>query len=240
MFKRISLITLAALMPVAAQAGNFVDGIYTSNLGYSIKPPENWQRVDMSNVSLMSEWLPQNISTESLDRFDVIFYPSFTKSDISLAGDDKRQADNKARLDADPSTPRENLTRPIHETPPDRETLPGFTSTVSVMVIAHKPSSMASEYAKIYADELQTKHDSMFEFATDFKVNSATSEPLTPGDAFIFNMEFRINNRRVAVDQTVLFRKSETYIITCTSDINEYMSDKRWCRGVVNTLKFAD
>ncbi len=241
MIKRILLTSLMFLMPAAVSAGDYGGNFYTSNLGYSIMlPDDSWARLDASNAEAMQKWLPQNISANSVDRFDAIFYPSFSKVDLSLDGDKKRLQDNQAKKDADPDVAPDSLAKPAHQTPPDPASLPEFSPTVSVMVINSKPSSMAPENAKNFADALAAKHDELFGFAGDFKVKSATFDTLDPGSAFIFIMEYRIKNRRIAVEQTALFHNDQTYIITCTSDSNEYVKDKDWCRNVVNSISFSD
>ena len=241
MFKRILLASVVCLMPTAVLAGDYSGNYYTSNLGYSIMlPDDSWARVDASNAAALQKWLPQNISAGSLDRFDAIFYPSFSKVDLSVDGDYVRLQDNKSKKEANPDLSADMLAKPFHETPPEPENLPAFVPTVSVMVVNYKPSSVASEKAKDFADALAAKHDAQFGYASDFKVKSATFDKLEKGSAFVFQMEYRLKSRSVAVEQTALFHNDQTYIITCTSDSNEYVKDKDWCRKVVNSIEFAD
>ncbi len=241
MFKRLLLASIACLMPTAALAGDYSGNYYTSNLGYSIMlPDDTWARVDASNVAALQKWLPQNISASSLDRFDAIFYPSFSKVDLSMDGDTVRLQDNKSKKDANPDISQDMLAKPFHETPPEPENLPAFVPTVSVMVVNYKPSSMTSENAKNFADALAAKQDAQFGYASDFKVKSAVFDKLEKGSAFVFGMEYRLKSRSIAIEQTALFHNDQTYIITCTSDSNEYVKDKDWCRKVVNSIEFAD
>ena len=104
----------------------------------------------------------------------------------------------------------------------------------------NKPSSTKPENAKIFADAIMKKKDIMVDYAADFKINSATMDSLGPGEAFVYKMEYRVKNTRVSVEQAVLFHKNQTYVVTCTSDSNEYMEDKNWCRNVIDSMRFAD
>lgn len=85
MYKRLFLALFIAMLPISALAGDFTKQHYTSHLGYKIKAPNSWTRVDAATIEAMKNNLPQNIDSSSVQRFDVIFFPSAkdnTKSDF--------------------------------------------------------------------------------------------------------------------------------------------------------------
>ena len=64
------------MLPLSALAGDFTKLHYTSHLGYTLKAPDSWTRIDASTVEAMKDNLPKNIDSQAVQRFDVIFFPS--------------------------------------------------------------------------------------------------------------------------------------------------------------------
>lgn len=235
MLKKVLSIAFAFMIPATAVAGSFDEtGVYSSNVGYKIRPPEGWMRVDASTVDALKGHIPENISTSALDRFDVVFFPKHKDMvDTSKQADDARIAENKARLEADPKTAPEELTPPIVDTSVPES----FVPTISILALEHVPESQEPEYAKAYAETIVEEMKATASYAEGFKVLSATRDALTPSDAFVFNIEFRSGERMLLVEQYVLFASSHTYVVTCTQDSNEYIGDKKWCRKAVESMK---
>lgn len=234
MFKKLLPIAFVCTIPATAVAGSFENGLYTSNVGYTIMPPKDWTRVDMATVEALRNNLPQNISPEALKRFDVIFYPKAKDFvDTSLNADNARIEANELRLKEEPGTAPEELEPPIVDTSEPAE----FVPTISVMTLKHKTTNSAAEYAKVYAQTLQENIPEGASYASDFKVKDSTQTYLVAGDGFVFNVEFRANERSLAVEQAVIFLSDRTFVITCTQDSNEFMRDKNWCKSAYNSLK---
>lgn len=76
MYKRLLLALFIAILPISAQAGDFTKQHYTSHLGYKLKAPKSWTRLDAATVEAMKDNLPKNIDSQAVQRFDVIFFPS--------------------------------------------------------------------------------------------------------------------------------------------------------------------
>lgn len=221
------------LLPSLAFAGNFENGLYTSNLDYQIRPPENWTRLDASNASAMSGHVPDNIQVSGTDRFDVIFFPEFSNTDTSKKADDERLAKNKEAKEAN---------KPDEIKPPivDSVTPPEFVPSVSVLVISEVPSVQTPEIVKAYEKKLIESHDG-FSYADSFQVLNATKETAYAEDAFLFKFSFNYNRREIDVEQALMFHLNSTYVITCTSDAQEPVNnDKKWCRSVITSIKFKN
>ncbi len=72
----LGVIGLVTLMAVAAPgwAGTFKGGVYTSNHGYQMTPPEGWRWVDSGNHAVQAEELPGPLAAASVETYDVLFY----------------------------------------------------------------------------------------------------------------------------------------------------------------------
>ncbi len=236
MFKQLAVIVLSLMLPATAWAGSMEDGKYTSNLGYTIHPPKDWQRVDAATASAMTGHVPLNINMSGLERFDVIFFPKFSNADTSMAADDERLKKNKEMLAEDSSaTPLKPI---VDMTDP-----PNFSPTISVLAMKYVPEAVNAERVVAFNEHLLETISSAATYAQDFGAESTLREYHQASDAdsgatFEFNIRFRHKNRGIKVEQTLIFHKNTTYIITCTSDENEYVSPESWCKETVNSMSF--
>lgn len=236
MLKRVLFAAIFLFLPALAYAGSFVDGVYSSNLGYSVTPPKGWVRLDASNASAMQGHVPQNIDVLGTSRFDVIFFPPFSKVDTSLAADTERLEKNKAVRDANKNPDPEDIIPPAS----DMTQPPEFSPSMSIIVLNSVPSKMKPEMAKVYADKLIAQVREMSDFS-DFEIKASTMDNTLPaGDDFNFVLGFRRNQKEYKLEQTIIFRpnESETVVVTCINDANEYEADKMWCKSAVTSLKF--
>lgn len=60
--------------PPAVEAGTFEKGVYTSNLGYRITPPEGWQAVDRGNHAVQTDAMPGTLAAAPASGYDVLFF----------------------------------------------------------------------------------------------------------------------------------------------------------------------
>lgn len=235
---RILLTVLAVLLPFSAMAGTFDDeeGVYTSYLGYEIKPPKGWTYVDMSNIAAMKSSLPNNISPKMFERIDVAFFPEYSgdPKQTNLNADRDRQMKNDEALRDDPSISPEELLKPVVKF----DNPPSFSPVITIMSVRAK-IDQAAEAPKAYEKEIiqRMKKNSSIE---NFKVTSSTyDDALAPGAAYVFSYEFSYKrSKTVAVDQTILFNDDQTLVISCTQDVEEYVNNKKWCAQAVNSIRF--
>lgn len=234
MLKRVFLAAFFLLLPAIVWAGDFSDGIYTSNLGYSVQPPQKWARLDASNAAAMKGHVPENIAIKSTERFDVIFFPNFMKADTSLTAENDRLAKNKEILDADKNAAPDELLQPIS----DKIEPPEFSPMISILVLNIVPSKITPEMVKVYEEQLISMNEQEGDYSGFKVLGSTMSTSLDGGDAFIYNIEFRRNRMAYKVEQTIIFHTNETLIVTCMEDANDFNDDKMWCKNVVGTIKF--
>ena len=229
MFKRFLLTALALLLPSIAMAGSFENGIYKSNLGYLISPPEDWIVLDAANFNAMTGHVPRNISTQGVgERIDVIFFPAFSKVDTSKKADDKRIEANKNVADGEKQPPITDKSDP-----------PKFAPFISVLAVKNVPSKDSAEMVKAYADKIMANRDDGISDAEGFEIVNFTKDTAYAEDIFLFNIKYRYDTRRIEVEQALMFHKEVTYIITCTNDAEDPVeNDKRWCRKVITSMKF--
>ncbi len=236
MFKKLAATVLFLMLPAAAWAGSMEDGKYTSNLGYTIHPPKDWQRVDAATANAMTGHVPLNINMSGLERFDVIFFPKFSQVDTSRDADDERLNKNKEMLKEDSgATP----VLPIV----DKTDPPEFSPTISVLAMKYMPEAVNAERVVAFNENLLENITNAATYAQDFGAESTLREYHPASDAesgatFEFNIHFRNKNRGIKVEQVLIFHNNTTYIITCTSDENEYVSPESWCKETVNSMSF--
>lgn len=246
MLKRIAAAAFLALLPGIAQAGTFNGTTYRSNLGYTVKPPANWVRVDAATVKAMSELdlLPSNITPKVFPRIDVIFFPPFSKLDTSLRADQARTEANAEKRKADPDA---EITPPIINDDP----VPDYSASVSVMVVNGEPSAVTTEMAKSYKEGLaknaQAIEQTNGNFIKNLKFNEATASTTAKNyKTFTFDSEYDIDisgkNYHIHSEQTLIFNRGMTYIVTCASDDNVPPENVKanWCRTFVNSLVIAN
>lgn len=237
MLKSVLFAVLFLFIPALAFAGSFVDGVYTSRLGYSIKPPAGWVRLDASNAAAMEGHVPKNIDAQGISRFDVIFFPSFSEVDTSLNADNERLKKNKALLEENKNLDPEELIPPISDTKP----APEFSAMMSIIVLNSTPSNTADEMAKVYAENLVEEIKDVG-VLSNFEVKASTKDSgsIPAGPDFNFSLGFRYNKIEYAVKQTVVFRLNgnETIIVTCMNNANLHEPDKMWCESALSTLRF--
>ena len=234
MHKCLLFTAFTMLLPTVAWAGSFVDGVYTSNAGYSIRPPEDWVRLDASNAMAMKGHIPENITTDGMKRFDVVFFPSFSKTDTSIKADNKRIESNKATLEENKNAQPEDLIQPIQ----DRDIPPSFSPTVSVLVLSSRISATSSEMVKAYEASILENVKDGADYAKNFKVLDSTKDAVNTENGFVFKIRFTAGFREVNVEQTIITRPNDvTYIVTCTADTNEHLPNN-WCQNVVGSMKF--
>lgn len=229
---------LAFFLPLSATAGTFDDesGVYTSYLGYDVKPPKGWVYVDTSNIGAMKTSLPKNISEKMFDRIDVAFYPDYAgdPGQTNLEADTERMAKNKEALQDDPTIPPEELLKPVVKF----EGAPEFSSVITIMSVRAKIDQTA-EAPKAYEKEIvdRMKKNPSIE---NFKVTSSTyDDALAPGAAYIFSYEFSYKkSRTIAVEQTLVFNEDRTLVVSCVQDVEEYVNNKKWCTQTVNSIQF--
>ncbi|MBQ4359863.1 MAG: hypothetical protein II767_06365 [Proteobacteria bacterium] len=243
MLKRIAAAAFLVLLPCTALAGSFDGTTYKSNLGYSIRPPQNWMRVDAATVKGMAELdlLPSNITPKVFPRTDVIFFPAFTKTDTSLRADRARTDANIEKFKEDPNAA---LTPPITVDDPH----PDYSAAISVSVFQGTPSAITTEMAKSYKEGVlknaQAIEQSNGNFIKNLTINEATAGSTTKNyKAFMFEFEYDIDisgkNYHIKSEQTLIFKDTTTYMVTCSSDHNAPPDGVKanWCRTVVNSLK---
>ncbi|MBR4984124.1 MAG: hypothetical protein IKY83_00085 [Proteobacteria bacterium] len=243
MLKRIAAAAFLALLPGLAHAGSFDGTNYRSNLGYSVRPPAGWVRVDAATVKGMEEQalLPSNITAKAFPRIDVIFYPPFSETDTSMRADQTRIEANAEKIKtgaADTVTP-----------PAQNDTKrPNYSASLSIMVVKGMPSSVSTEMAKSYRERLlknsQVLENSNGNFIKNLNIGEATSGTTAKNyKAFIFESEYDIDidekNYHIKSEQTLIVKDGQTYIVTCSSDYNRPPEKLKgnWCRTVVNSLK---
>ena len=212
MLHRLILPLVIALLPGLAFAGDFKDQQYTSRLGYKLKVPESWTRVDASTLQAMKTNLPKNIDEQALSRFDVIFFPAFSDVDTSLEAD--RNKDPKAQ---------QTLPEP-----------PDFSPSISVLALAQKPSDMSSTIVESYAKTIQTSVTGKLSGLSNFKLVASAAEPLIGGDAHIYQYNFENEGKKLCAKQAILVNKNNAYVITCTLEC----SSEDICDTVFNSVKF--
>ena len=232
--KRFALILFAFFIPALAWAGSYDGTVYTSNLGYSVKPPSKWDgndaiwdRVDASNAVAMKNHIPKNIAIEGLDRFDVVFFPRFTKANTSLDADRKRAEMNKD------ATPEDFI--PPYE---DKSPIPDFYPSVSILVLNTSISDQSPEMVEAYKQSLLQNVPDVVGFAQEFKIVDTTKDSISAGESFIFKIHFRVDSHDVEMEQIVISQRSSTYIISCTKDSNDNHLPLNWCKNVANSMKF--
>ena len=244
MMNRLALIAFACLLPASAWGGSFINGTYESNAGYTIQPPKDWVRLDASTAKGMEHMLPKNISIEGINRFDVVFFPPLQK-DTSLSADDERIKKNKQALEDNPEVDKAELIPPLDEQV-NKEEIPEFSPTISILVLQTEISStspeMVAAYKKSVLDTIPTAGGS---YSESFKIKEATVDRFDSTDGFRFKINFshhssRTSSREIEVLQTVQTFSHNTYIITCTSDVNDTKNhlDKDWCENTIKTMEF--
>ncbi|GEM_PF-6972619 len=236
MMKKIfALILFAIMFPALAWAGSYDGSVYVSNLGYTVKPPSiwdgqiaTWDRVDASNAVAMKNHIPKNIAIEGIDRFDVVFFPRFTKVDTSLKADRERVESNKRE------------TNPEDVVPPyeDKSKVPDFYPSVSILVLNLRISDQSPEMVEAYKQSLLQNVPDVVGFAQDLKIVEATKDIFGSENGFFYKIHFRVDSHEVEMEQIVLSRRSSTYIISCTKDQNDNHLPVNWCRNVANSMRF--
>ncbi|MBO4349350.1 MAG: hypothetical protein J6A01_00185 [Proteobacteria bacterium] len=234
MMKHFALVLFVLLFPALAWAGSYDGTVYTSNLGYTVKPPSTWDghnaiwdRVDASNAVAMKNHIPQNIAIEGIDRFDVVFFPRFTKTDTSLEADRKRAELNKDAAPEDIEPPYE-----------DKAKVPEFYPSVSILVLNMSISDQSPEMVEAYKQSLLQNVPDVVGFAQDFNIVDATKDAVNSENGFIFKIHFRVDSHEVEMEQIILSRRSSTYIISCTKDSNDNHLPLNWCKNVANSMQF--
>lgn len=234
MFKKLALTAILLLFPVCAWAGSYIDGIYNSNLGYTVRPPSTWDgkeatwdRVDVSTMDAMKNQIPKNIAFDGLKRFDVVFFPRFTKTDTSLKADSERIELNKDATPEDVIPPYEN-----------KVDVPEFYPSVSILVLKNAISDTTSEMAEAYKKYLLETVPQAADYARDFKIVDTTKDVFSGENGFLYKIQFKYGSHDVDMEQIVLSRRSSTYIITCTKDTNSDHVAANWCKNVANSMVF--
>lgn len=237
--KRIVLTALGVLLPLTANAGSFdaETGIYTSYLGYEIKPPKGWFYVDASNLRGMETSLPKNIAAKALERVDVVFFPDFTDDSnaMSKKADDERIVKNEEALKDDPKMSPEELLQPVLKL--EATEIPKFSTSISILSVRAKIRE-TPEAPKAYEEAMvaAAKKNAIAGFKV---VNSTYDDALVSGSAYVFSYEFQHKRTQtIHVDQTLLFHGEQTLVITCANDVEDYIKDKNWCKQVVNSIEF--
>ena len=189
-------------------------------------------RLDASTAAAMTNHVPKNIDINGVNRFDVIFFPSFSEVDTSLAADDERLKKKKEHKDAgdDPIPPEINDPAIDSSDPPD------FSSSLTVAVLEGIPSKVSEEMVKAYADRLVAEMKSASDFS-GVKVLDSRTGSVSSMKSFEFVVEFSNGRRTFEVNQTLVIHYDETLIITCINDDNETEDDREWCKNAVNSLK---
>ena len=238
MFKRLAVFATAFLFSATAFAGNLEDGIYKSNVGYTITPPEGWFKLDGSNALGLKGHLPQNLSADSVKRLDVIFFPATGKCDPSLKGDNARIDSNNKKLKANKRTPESELEKPAHEY---SEEMPEFVSTISVMVLNHAFSDENLEKDRM-ANALK-------EALIDVRSDSSKIKGFSPSvertdDGFSSKASFSLGKRKLKSEQFITLKSDRTYIVTCTydpaqSDDKTAFVTNGLCKKTARTLKVS-
>lgn len=231
MRKSLSLTILLCLIPTLAQAGSFVDGVYTSNLGYSFMPPENWQRCDAANVSGLGDSLPENLKTMNFMHTDVVFFPSFGATIDTLEADRARAKELEANKDlVDPNAPP-----PV----PKSAQAPSFSANIAVMVLKHTPSNKNVETAKSLADRVSADIRDIVSYATNFKITKSTFDRKVGRDRFDYSMSYNYRSREINIEQSIYLVSDRAIVITCTSDANDHIDgDANWCSKAIDSFQF--
>ncbi len=239
MIQRLLITAMVLLFPAALLAGEFSNGTYSSNLGYTITPPTGWVRMDASNANGLKGHLPKNVNPDSLNRLDVVFFPNSSKCDPSLSGDNARIENNEKKLRANKRTPASELEKAPNEWTEDN--LPDYVPSISVMVLSDKLSSenlskedMPSEFRQALA--AQKKNSTVM---SSFSISKATVESRASQQALVVTSTFKLGNRKIKSEQTVLTKGKKSLLITCTYDeASPNDLDKGLCKNTVNSIQF--
>ena len=185
-------------------------------------------RMDASNAQGLKGHLPQNISPDAMERLDVVFFPSTSKCNPSLKGDNARIESNNQKLKSNKRA--SDLEKPANEYSED---MPEFAATISVMVLKEEFSSENLEKEQV-GDAFK---DALSEKKSDSKAIKSFSPIVTKTDDGVFSRaSFQVGDTKVKSEQSIVVKSGRTFIVTCT-----YAADDKTvpelCKSTAKSLK---
>ncbi|MFA5625230.1 MAG: hypothetical protein WC966_09285 [Bradymonadales bacterium] len=209
---------LILLASTHAFAGLIIEGQYSSTLGYKIRPPQNWVKLDRSTYHGLKDNLPSNLKQIDLERVDAVFYLDTRPEPKALDAGDAQEQDQ------------------VQDPAPDY-----FADSLSIMAVRNVPSIISKEIAVSLAEESIKRLESSSGSYPELSKTEADVNNSITGRPFVLRLRYKLPNDIVVNTRHYVFAFSGyTLILSCTFQSISGSNSATLCGEAVESIVFKD